>query len=211
VAYRLEHGKTTVAINRLDLGAKQLDYFHNGGFHSLSGEDFDGLFQLNATPETLPFLPYTEFAKFPVERACERQQRSVAETLLSRHLARKPESNPVRVFAQVFPVQATRLAEREFAYFHKYAFNTLRQLGANFELLASHLGWLDDGAGHYSQAASEALKIAENAKSVQFQLARALTRKKFETLGASLDPAIAAWDALMADLSARFANQREAA
>jgi len=65
VAYRQEHGKTTVAVNRLDLEKRELDYFHNGGFFSLSAGDFDGLFQLDAAPDALPFLPYTEFAKFP--------------------------------------------------------------------------------------------------------------------------------------------------
>ena len=47
------------------MAAREIDYFHNGGFFRLSGEDFDGLFQLHLTDEDLPFLPYTEFAKFP--------------------------------------------------------------------------------------------------------------------------------------------------
>lgn len=34
VGYQKEHGKTTVAINRLDLEKRELDYFHNAGFFS---------------------------------------------------------------------------------------------------------------------------------------------------------------------------------
>ena len=45
-AYRTEHGKTTVAINRLDFAGKDIEYFHNGGYFQLEGKDFDGLFQL---------------------------------------------------------------------------------------------------------------------------------------------------------------------
>jgi hypothetical protein len=210
VAYRLTHGKTTVGINRLDLAAEELDYFHNGGFFRLSGADFRGLLQLDAGTDALPFLPYTEFARFPAERTDQLHQRRVAKTLLLRHFGRRPDENPVSAFAAVFPDQAQRLAERDFAFFHTYAFNTLRQLGANFELLAAHLAWLGEGRG-FATAATEALVIAETAKSVQFQLARALTRKKFDTLATAMDPAIDAWERLMTALERALQDLRDAA
>ncbi len=206
LTYGTEHGKTTVAINRLDMAGRKMDYFHNGGFFSLSGEDFEGIFQHHLTEQDPPFLPYTEFAKFPAVRVDEHHIRSEAERLLRRHFARRPDSNPVRAFANVFPAQAEQLAEREFAFFHKYAFNTLRQMGANFELLASHLIWLGRG-----EQAVHAEKIAETAKSSQFLLARALARKKFEPLATALDPAAEAWDLLMAGLSTELGGAREAA
>ncbi|WJH41540.1 DUF1839 family protein [Aliirhizobium terrae] len=209
LTYRTEHGKTTVAINRLDLQARELDYFHNGGFFHLAGEDFDGLFQMNAGPDALPFLPYTEFAKFPTAHPAEKDLREAAWKLLRHHFARRPEANPIRTFAEVFPAQVERVAERDFSFFHKYAFNTLRQVGANFELLASHLEWLN--GGNFPDAQARALKISEVAKSTQFQLARAVTRKKFEPLKTALDPAVDAWDALMADLARTLDRKREAA
>ncbi|WP_421579195.1 DUF1839 family protein [Shinella sp. M31] len=198
VAYRQEHGKTTVAINRLDLEGKQLDYFHNAGFFRLEGEDFDGLFHLNDGPEDLPFLPYTEFAKFPDKRPDEAHLRREAKRLLTFHFARRPTENPVAAFAKVFPKQVEVVADRPFGFFHKYAFNTLRQLGANFELAGSHLDWLGFDGG------DAARKISETAKSVQFQLARAVTRRKFDPLATALDPAIEAWDTLMAELATRI-------
>jgi hypothetical protein len=198
VAYRQEHGKTTVAINRLDLEAKQLDYFHNAGFFRLEGEDFDGLFQLNNGPDALPFLPYTEFAKFPEKRPDDLHLRREAKRLLAFHFARRPTENPVAAFAKVFPKQVEAVADRPFGFFHKYAFNTLRQLGANFELAGSHLDWLGLEGG------DAARKISETAKSVQFQLARAVTRRKFDPLATALDPAIEAWDTLMSGLAARI-------
>ncbi|MCC8933953.1 DUF1839 family protein [Rhizobium sp. 'Codium 1'] len=202
VGYRQEHGKTTVGINRLDMTNRVMDYFHNGGFFRLEGEDFDGVFQHDLPEGTLPFLPYTEFAKFPKAPVSAAHQRQTATTLLGRHFARRPEENPIAAFASVFPRQVEAVAERPFGYFHKYAFNTLRQFGANFELLASHLSWLDEPA--YRSAIADALKISECAKTVQFQLARAVTRKKFDPLASALDPAIAAWDRLMDDLGKRL-------
>ncbi|MCO5734541.1 DUF1839 family protein [Rhizobium sp. SSA_523] len=211
VAYHLEHGKTTVAINRLDIDGRSVDYFHNGGFFSLSGDDFDGLFQRQpAAAGSLPFLPYTEFAKFPAVPMAAARQRAVAGALLSRHFSRKPSANPVLAFAERFPDQARALAERDFAFFHKYAFNTLRQLGANFELLAAHLDWLwQDKAP--TEASHQAKIISQTSKSVQFQLARALTRKKFDALSGAMQPAIDAWDLLMTHLERDLQELRLAA
>lgn len=203
VAYALEHGKTTVAINRLDLGNKRLDYFHNAGFFTLEGADFDGLFHLNDGPDDLPFLPYTEFAKFPENRPDEVYLRREAKRLLAAHFARRPADNPVAAFAKVFPKQVEAVADRPFGFFHKYAFNTLRQLGANFELAGTHLDWLAPD-GSLADAADAARKISETAKSVQFQIARAVTRRKFDPLATALDPAVEAWDRLMASLAARI-------
>lgn len=203
VGYRAEHGKTTVGINRLDLAGRSMDYFHNGGFFTVSGDDFDGVFQHNLPSDALPFLPYTEFAKFPDALPDESHQRQVAERLLRQHFARRPAANPLKAFADVFPQHVEALAERDFGFFHKYAFNTLRQFGANFELLASHLGWLHSD-GRFEQAIADALKISEVAKSAQFQLARAVTRKKFEPLKTALDPAVEAWDRLMTGLQSNM-------
>ena len=209
LTYRQEHGKTTVAVNRLDLEYRQLDYFHNGGFFTLSGDDLDGLFQLNGSADGLPFLPYAEFAKFPAAYPDARTIRETAWRLLRQHFGRRPKDNPIRAFAAVFPGQVTQLAERDFSFFHKYAFNTLRQFGANFELLASHLAWLNHAA--FAEPERQALRIAEVAKSTQFQLARAVSRKRFEPLLAALEPAAEAWDLLMSDLARTLDRAREAA
>lgn len=210
VAYQSEHGKTTVAINRLDEAARELDYFHNGGFFTLSGDDFDGLFQRHPPEGALPFLPYTEFAKFPSAPVSITRQRKEAAYLLHQHFNRRPQTNPIRAFAEVFPQQAAKLAERDFSFFHKYAFNTLRQLGANFELLASHLRWLG-GETCFKQAAEQVMSISGTAKAVQFQLARAVTRKSFDRLGSAMEPAIEAWDVLMSSMSRDLQDFREAA
>lgn len=198
-AYKSEHGKTTVAINRLDHTGRNMDYFHNGGFFRLEGEDYEGIFRLNDPEDALPFLPYAEFAKFPQTVPLEAYQRQEAARLLRKHLLRAPDTNPIAAFAEVFPAQVEAIADRPFGHFHKYAFNTLRQLGANFELLASHLDWLAP-EGRFEREQAAALSIAEQAKTIQFQLARAVARRKFEPLKSALEPAATAWDDLMAGM-----------
>ena len=210
VGYRKEHGKTTIAINRMDLENRKLEYFHNGGYFALQDEDFSGIFQHHLTDGHLPFLPYTEFAKFPDIPVSNAQRKSAAERLLALHFARRPNRNPIRAFAEVFPRQVEEVADRPFEFFHKYAFNTLRQFGANFELAASHFEWLEQ-EDRYKEPRLHALRISEVAKSVQFQLARAIARRKFEALATVLDPAIAAWDSMMSELETALAKTSEAA
>lgn len=203
VAYRQEHGKTTIAINRLSEKNRELDYFHNGGFYRLSGDDFDGVFGRQYPEGSPPFLPYTEFAKFPTRLPGRGHMRAQSKALLRRHLGRMPAANPVAAFAREFPMQVSAIADRPFGFFHKYAFNTLRQLGANFELAASHFRWISED-DEFEEAARAALQIATSAKTAQFQLARALTRKKFDTLGSVLDPATEGWERLVNILTARI-------
>nr|WP_316651630.1 DUF1839 family protein [uncultured Gellertiella sp.] len=201
--YRKEHGKTTVGINRLDRDARVMDYFHNGGFFRLEGEDFEGVFQTHLGEEDVPFLPYTEFAKLPDGKPELAAIRTKARQLLTFHFGRRPAENPLRAFAAVFRQQVEAVAERPFGFFHTYAFNTLRQFGANFELAGSHLDWIGEG-GEFDEAARAAGRLSEVAKTVQFQLARAVTRKKFDPLATALDPAIDAWDQMMGSLDMRL-------
>lgn len=200
LSYHTSHGKTSVAFNRLDRAGRYAEYFHGPGYHVLAGDDFDGVFK-GYGDEATPFLPYTEIIKFPAKIAAP--SRAAVGDILVRHLARRPALNPIRVFQGGLAAQAEAVAARAPGFFHLFAFNTLRQFGANFELLAGHIAWLEDREDAPGVAAAR--QIAETAKASQFQLARACARKKFDTLPAALDPAVDAYDAVMAALDARWA------
>lgn len=200
LTYHLSHGKTSVAVNRLDRAGRRAEYFHGPGYHVLEGDDFDGVFK-GYGDETTPFLPYTEILKFP--KTIAPPSRAVVGDILVRHLARRPAQNPIRLFQAGVAAQAEAVAARDPGFFHLFAFNTLRQFGANFELLAGHIAWLEGREDAPGVAAAR--QIAETGKSAQFQLARACARKKFDALPAALDPAVDAYDAVMAALDARWA------
>ncbi len=203
VSYRLEHAKTTVAINRIDPGARTLEYFHGPGLFALAGADYDAVLGLGRRRDAL--FPYAEFVKFEGLRKPPGTAQALA--VLRRHLARRPRDNPVLAFRDRLREQVIEAAEREPAFLHKYAFNTARQLGMNFELLGSHLAWLD-GTGPSLTAAIAACKaLSSGAKSFQFQLARAVARKRFDAVEANLDPLVAAYDRVVAGLAAVQAAQ----
>ncbi|POF34309.1 DUF1839 family protein [Roseibium marinum] len=207
VGYHELHGKTTIAINRMDFENRTLEYFHGLGLHRLEGDDFDGVFQRGAHEKPVAFRPYTEFVKFPEKVPSREQILSVSEDLLRHHLKRRPAENPVASFARVFPEQVERVSERDFDFFHLYAFNTLRQLGANFELFSSYLQWLAaQGRTGFEEAVAEAKTISSTCKMVQFKLARAVMRKKFQGLDESLLPAVTAWDNLILHLDRHYGD-----
>lgn len=199
LSYRLEHGKTTVAVNALSSADRRMEYFHNGGYYALEGADYDGLTAGYAHGDT-PFLPYAEFVKFDAAGLSEAALRAEAWRLLAQRLTDRPKACPISAFQAQLPAAAARVAGREPGFFHLYAFNSLRQLGADFELLGDHLVWLDPAM---DDLAGFARAIAQSAKAVQFKLARACAKKKFEGLETSLDSAVAAYGQLMAGLEAR--------
>jgi len=205
ITYRSGHSKTTVGINMLDPAARRMHYFHNDGYFALEGEDYDGIFgpYRDAPAAGLPLFPYAEFVKFG---AADREEPAAAALdLLRTHLARRPRHNPLAAYAAAFEHHARALAARSPEYFHTYAFNTLRQVGANFELLASHLDWLQAHARmDFDAPARAAERIADGAKAMQFKLARAMARQRFDGLGDLILPMADSYEATMVALEARF-------
>jgi len=193
--YRQDHVKTTVAAIALDRAHKRFGYFHNTGYHELSGEDYDGMFHPPAAPDRL--FPYVEFVKRdgPALAGAALRERSIG--LLQGHLRHRPKANPIAAWRNALPAHLETLAARNMAYFHLYAFNLPRQLGANFEMLGTYLDWLGDPA----LAEPAARRIAEGAKALQFQLARMANRRRFEVPKLVLEPIEADYDGIMTALA----------
>jgi hypothetical protein len=187
--YGREHSKTTIGILAIDEANRRLDYLHNAGRFALSGADYDGIF----AETTLP--PYAEFVRNVGDPAPAARLPHVALDLLRKNLRGAPRRNPVRAFAGALAETGEGLVVRPLSVFHKYAFNTTRQLGANFEMLGSHLAWLtDSGAGEFTTAADAATRLASEAKAFQFQLARGFAKRSAAGLPAKLERATATYE-----------------
>ena len=140
-SYRREHTKTTIGIDVMMPEAQSVGYYHNEGYHVATGEDYAGLFRrLPALADDVNLLfPYAEVARrrFPALEGTMLVRASLA--LLRKHLARRPRQNPITAFRTAFPAHQEALMAGGEQTFHPYAFSVLRQLGANFELLARSL------------------------------------------------------------------------
>lgn len=206
-AYRLAHTKTTVGVNAIDPGARSLGYFHNAGYFTLEGDDFRDIFQLEGVPHERVLPPYVEILKarpgFEPPRGAALAEASLA--LLGRHLGRVPAANPFIRFGARFAADLDWLMKSGIERFHAYSFATLRQYGACFELAGTYLRWLGAQGVDGLEASAGALEaIAQDAKAFQFQLARAMARRKPLDL-APLAAMGERWERAMAPLAARFA------
>ncbi len=201
-AYRAEHVKTSVAVELFDLPGRRMRYFHNAGYYELAGDDFAGAFRLDA-PRGAHLPPYVEVAKRARPPLEGDALAAAARALLRHHLARRPAENPFVAFRARFERDLAWLKEAALADFHAYAFATLRQFGAAFELLATFARWLGErGARAIADAATEFDTIATTAKTMQFKLARAVQGRRAVDFGPLLDELTSAWSRGQARLDA---------
>jgi hypothetical protein len=204
VTYRSGHQKTTLTPQMLDLERRRLGYFHNAGYFEIDGEDFDGVLRSGShedPPEILP--PYTEVINLDRLRPGEPALDEVI-AILRGHLARRPETNPVVRFQERLERDLPWIATQDMATFHRYAFGTCRQCGANAELAGAFVAWLDprDGGG-LGEIAERFETISDVAKSLQFSLAR-VPRGRIVDVGAPLEKMASAWDDAMDRLARRY-------
>jgi len=206
--YRHQHTKSTIVLNDLDLERRRLGYFHNAGYFTLEGEDFARTFRLDMEPDPT-FMPlFAEFVR--VDRLVSRpiaELTSKSRELWRRHLARRPSDNPVRRFQARFERDLPLIQERGLAYYHAWAFGTVRQLGAAFELAARNLQWLADNGQLAPRKAIDAFTHISNAsKAFILKGARATNSRRPFDSGPLFTELADAWTHGMEALESRWAG-----
>lgn len=199
-AYQHEHAKTSIVPNMIDQEGRRLGYFHGAGYYELTDEDFDGLLHRNGTPAGyLP--PYIELVKLDeVVRLADDELLDAARSLVAKHLALRPTSNPVHRMAERFPTDAEWLTSAGMDGFHLYSFATLRQCGCTAELAASLCGWLADRGEPTSESRDKFAELAAASKSVQFKLARLAAGRDVD-VASLIDNMSTLWDEAMGPLA----------
>jgi len=205
-SYHAEHVKTSIAVNALDKEHRRLGYFHNAGYYELEGTDFAQVFRLDAYAPVPHLPPYVEVAKLSARAPLA--GRALAEgsrDLLRRHLSRRPQVNPFRRYAERLSVDLASLVAGRLDRFHVYAFATLRQCGAAFELAGAYLRWLAaQGDAGLEGLADQCIEIATAAKALQFKAARAVNLNRPFDSSLALDAMADRWDKTMAGLDATY-------
>lgn len=208
-AYRMNHVKTTIAIDAIDTAAQTLTYYHSLGRYTAAGEDYRGLLRLTAelTGDGNLLFPYAECAKRVREPLRGRELTDAVTQLLCRHLGRRPGQSPITRWRAEFPAQVETILARGDAYFHHYGFNLPRQLGANFDMLHHCLNWLGEhGHAVAPEIRDASLAIASECKVLQFRLARAMARRRPDPCNDCMDNLEAAYDTTIAGLLATFGS-----
>jgi hypothetical protein len=205
VSYKLDHVKTGIVPQMLDISERRMWYFHNAGYYEVSGDDFDGIFQLGGKQSLHVPLPYVEVIRLDrLRRPDPDELRTDVVDLTREHLGRRPISNPMPRFRDQLSSDLGWIAEHGADGFHHYAFATCRQCGASAELAAAFVDWLDehDGGG-LVDVADRYREISATAKSLQFALARVARGKKID-LDAPFDRMTEAWQEAMSSLVDRY-------
>jgi hypothetical protein len=205
ITYGIDHAKTGVVMQMLDRDERRLGYFHNAGYFELEGDDFDGIFYLPGGRDPVILLPYIELVKLDrIRHDDDRRLLEQALALTRDHLARRPATNPMPRLRARIESDLGWLAEQGDAAFHPYAFATCRQCGANAEVAAAFVAWLEARhGGGLDKAADGFTTIASTAKGLQFSLARA-ARGRTVDLDGPFDEMARAWDTAMDTLLDAF-------
>ena len=201
--YRSQHTKTTIVVNEFDAAAQRLGYFHNAGYHALDGEDFRRLLHLDE-PEDAARLPlFAELVR--VDRVQRRSADDLCRRsagLLADHLQRRPTANPLSRFAERFARELPQLQAGGLAHYHAWAFATVRQCGAAFDLAAAHLRWRAGfgtaDAADATAAAGAFDRIAAGCKALILKVARAVNSGRALDAAATFEDMARAWDEGMA-------------
>jgi hypothetical protein len=209
--YRQQHVKTTIMLNDLDEAAQRLGYFHNAGYYQLEGEDFRRTFRLDAEPDPSNLPLFAELVRIDrVVRLAPEELARRANAMTRQYLAWAPRDNPILRFAQRFTQELPLMHERGLPYYHAWAFSTVRQLGASFELAAAHLAWLDqvEGQAQRLQTAIEAFQlISQSCKALILKLARAVNGKRQLDAQETFGPMAQAWAEGMACAQAALSDR----
>ena len=230
--YRRDHSKTTIVINEIDLDARRIAYFHNAGYFEAHGDDVTHLLDLDEDTSDLEAIAdwrgarvaevgaaavALDAGRLPLYAEFIRTHRRVARSTdelqmlalhhLGSHLAFRPETNPVRRFASRLADDLPLLRDYGLGYYHQWAFGTVRQLGAAFELASRGLAWQGAPEGSPLHDAARAFdQIARDAKTLILKLARAVSSPKPADLSPLLDGMAQAWDDGMAALDKACQN-----
>ena len=203
LTYRQAHQKTTICAEMIDRAARRLGYFHNAGYAELAGDDFDDLFGLSGEtgPEVLP--PYSEQIRLDtVDPKAASLDAVIAR--LQVHLDRRPPQNPMAALTRRLVADAGWLAAHDMDAFHRYAFGTCRQVGANGQLAAAFVDWLGarDGGG-LEEVAACFRHVSNAAKQLEFKLARVAAGRLVD-LEKTMAPMEESWATASQALAARY-------
>lgn len=198
--YRSKHTKTTILLAQIDVEARRLGYFHNAGFFELAGEDFTQVFRLDAQPDPA-FMPfYAELVR--IERRIARPGATLAAMsleLVRRTFGWRPASNPFLRFAARMDGQLEELRGAGLPQYHAWAFASIRQAGAAFELAAANLRWLAGmGYADLGAAAPSFDAISQACKSLILKGARSVHTGKAVDVTLLVGAMAQAWDEGMA-------------
>jgi len=202
-SYQREHTKTLIAVTGYDRDLHSLRYMHGATSAQVGGDDLDSLITAGIGGAQLP--PRAQVVKLDRllrRTAIERAQLGVA--LARFHGTRLPLVNPVRVFGDALRAHGAWLAGGDAEHYQRWAFATLHQCGAAFEIAADVCGWLVEHGEPIADAVPRLRTVSRLARSLHQRLVRVSQSGRMPDVSQTLDDMAHAWDEAMAILKPRY-------
>ena len=194
--YRRQHTKSSIILADIDPDQRRLGYFHNAGYFDLQDEDFVNIFRLGfaADPTFMPLFAEVVRTDALVRRS-ESELLQRAKRSWRRHLEHLPRSNPVVRFMERLDADFPDLQQRGLNHYHAWAFATVRQLGAAFELAAGNLRWMRaSDSGVPPDAIEHFESISESCKTFILKGVRAVNARRPLAIRDLLGPLAEHWE-----------------
>ncbi len=204
-SYQRAHCKTVIAVTGYDRNAHRLRYLHGAGGAEVDGDDLDAL--ITAGIGSAQLAPTARIVK--LDRLAPRTdaERAVLGVALARfHATRLPVRNPVRAFADALRAHGAWLAGGDAEHYQKWAFATLQQCGAAFELSADVCAWLAKHGEPVEGAVAPLRAVSQSARVLHQRLVRVSQSGRMPDVSATTDDMARAWDDAMAILRPRYAD-----
>lgn len=177
LTYHCGHQKTSVMLQEVDRHGPLVGYFHNAGYYEATGRDAEGILGMDGGGDDSRLPPFMLLARLDDMHPADEATVAEAICLGRDQLSLRPAGNPVSRMHKQIEEDLDWLREAGLDAFHRYAFGSLRQCGANAELAASYVEWWEREEGRASGGGVEELRgVAESMKGLEFALARATRR-----------------------------------
>ena len=204
-SYQREHAKTLIAVTGYDRHAHRLRYIHGAAGADVGGEDLDAMMTAGIGSAQLPpFAQIVKLDRMMPRTLAERGQVGIA--LARFHGTRLPSRNPVKAFGEALRSHGAWLAGGDAEHYQRWAFATLHQCGASFEVAADVCTWLAYHGEPVSPAVAPLRLVSHAARALHQRLVRVSQSGRMPDVGHTVDDMSRAWDDAMTILRPRYGS-----
>jgi hypothetical protein len=198
-SYQREHIKTLIAATGYDRDAHRLRYLHGALGAEVGGRDLDALLTAGIGGAQLPPSSWiVKLDRMSARTPAERAQVGVALARL--HGTRFPAQNPVRTFGESLRSHGAWLAGGDAEHYQRWAFATLHQCGASFELAADVCAWLATHGEPAQSAVPHLRNVSHSARTLHQRLVRVPQSGRMPDVTHTVEDMARSWDEAMAVL-----------
>jgi len=195
-SYQREHVKTLIAATGYDRDAHRLRYLHGALGAEVDGRDLDALLTAGIGGAQLPPSSWIiKLDRMSARTPAERAQIGVALARL--HGTRIPARNPVRVFGESLRSHGAWLAGGDAEHYQRWAFATLHQCGASFELAADVCAWLATHGEASEPAVPHLRNVSYSARTLHQRLVRVPQSGRMPDVTHTVEDMARSWDEAM--------------